>query len=346
MKHITIIALAALLTAACSSGENIYDASGMFEATEVIVSAKAQGEILTLAADEGREVKAGEVLGTIDVRQLNLRKEQLAFTREQVENTHAQVLHTQEQMQHNQQATDNRQLDIKTQLATLTQQLDNLQRERSRFQSLLDKGAATSKQVDDIDYQISTLQQQIAATREQLSTSNASIGEQSRAVASQNRAAGSQAASVKSQSKAIGSQMAQVDELINDATITTPRTGTILQRYAEAGEYAMPGKPLFKIADLNEMFLRAYITADQYADLRLGQKVRVCVDGETPEGQPRSYEGTVTWIAQKAEFTPKTIQTKDERANLVYAIKIKVKNDGRLKIGMYGDVEFKTNQER
>lgn len=340
MKQITIFAFAALFTAACSNNENIYDASGMFEATEIVVSAKAQGEILTLNAEEGQEVKTGEVLGTIDARQLSLRKEQLAYTQEQVDNTHAQVVHLQQQMHHNQNATDKRQLDVKTQLATLTQQLDNLQRERARFQALLDKGAATQKQVDDIDYQIRTLEQQIAATREQLASNNASIAEQSRAAASQNQATGSQAAAVRSQSKAIGSQISQVDELISDASITAPRAGTVLQRYAEAGEYAAPGKPLFKIADLSEMFLRAYITADQYDGLKLGQKVKVYVDGQTDEGEPRAYDGQISWIAQKAEFTPKTIQTKDERANLVYAIKIKVKNDGRIKIGMYGDVSF------
>ena len=343
MKHIPTLALAALLLAACSNDDKTYDASGMFEATEVVVSAKAQGEILTLAAEEGAEVKLGEVLGTIDARQLNLRKEQLAYTQEQVDNTHAQVVQTQEQMQHNQRATDNRQLDVKTQLATLNQQLANLQRERARFQGLLDRGAATPKQVDDIDYQISTLQQQIAATREQLASSNASIAEQSRAVASQNRAAGSQAASVKSQSKAIGSQIAQVDAQISDATITSPLAGTILQRYAEPGEYTAPGRPLFKVADLSNMILRAYITAAQFAELKLGQKVKVYIDAANDEGF-RAYDGTVSWIAQKAEFTPKTIQTKDERANLVYAIKIKVKNDGYIKIGMYGDVRFKAEK--
>lgn len=340
MKNMTTLAFAVLLTAACSNNENIYDACGMFEATEVVVSAKAQGEILTLAAEEGQEVKAGEVLGTIDVRQLNLRKEQLAYTQEQVENTHAQVVHTQQQIQHNQNATDNQQLDVKTQIATLTQQRDNLQHERARFQTLLEKDAATQKQVDDLDYQIKTLDQQIAAKREQLTSSNASVAEQSRAMASLQQAAGSQAASVKSQSKAIGSQISQVDELISDAAITAPRNGTVLLRYAEAGEYATAGKPMFKIADLSEMHLRAYITAEQYAGLKLGQKVKVFVDGETEGGEPGAYDGQISWIAQKAEFTPKTIQTKDERANLVYAIKIKVKNDGRIKIGMYGDVSF------
>lgn len=312
MKNMTTLAFAVLLTTACSNNENIYDACGMFEATEVVVSAKAQGEILTLAAEEGREVKAGEVLGTIDVRQLNLRKEQLVYT--------------QQQIQHNQNATDNQQLDVKTQIATLTQQRDNLQRERARFQTLLEKDAATQKQVDDLDYQIKTLEQQIAAKREQLISSNASVAEQSRAMASLQQAA--------------GSQISQFDELISDAAITAPRNGTVLLRYAEAGEYATAGKPMFKIADLSEMYLRAYITADQYAGLKLGQKVKVFVDGETEGGEPRAYDGQISWIAQKAEFTPKTIQTKDERANLVYAIKIKVKNDGRIKIGMYGDVSF------
>lgn len=139
--------------------------------------------------------------------------------------------------------------------------------------------------------------------------------------------------SISEQSQAVGSQITQVDEQIADATIVAPLSGTILQRYCEQGEYATPGKPLFKIANLEGMTLRAYITADQYNQLKLGQKVSVTIDG-----QEKTYEGTVTWIASKAEFTPKTIQTKDERANLVYAIKVRVTNDGYIKIGMYGEL--------
>lgn len=293
MKKITTLLLAVWTLTACQTNDNEYDASGIFEATEVVVSAKAQGEIVQLLADEGDEVQQGMTLGSIDTRQLILRRQQLEQT---------------------QLSTDSRRVDVNTQLATLEQQVENLRQEKARFESLLAARAASQKQVDDIGYQIAVLQRQIRALRDQLTSGNKSISEQSLAV---------------------GTQMSQIDEQIADATIAAPLTGTILQRYCEQGEYATPGKPLFKIANLEEMALRAYITADQYNLLKLGQKVSVTIDG-----QENPYEGTVTWIASKAEFTPKTIQTKDERANLVYAIKVKVRNDGYIKIGMYGEVVF------
>lgn len=294
MKKMTNFLLAALSLTACHTNNNDYDASGIFEATEVVISAKAQGEIVQLLADEGDDVQQGMILGSIDIRQLVLRKQQLEQT---------------------QLSADSRRVDVSLQIATLEQQVENLQLEKSRFESLLAARAASQKQVDDIGYQISVLQRQIRALRDQLTSNNKSISEQSQAV---------------------GSQISLVDEQIADATIVAPLTGTVLQRYCEQGEYATPGKPLFKIANLEEMTLRAYITATQYNQLKLGQKVSVTIDG-----QEKAHEGTVTWIASKAEFTPKTIQTKDERANLVYAIKVMVRNDGYIKIGMYGEVRLK-----
>ncbi|MGN1264109.1 MAG: HlyD family secretion protein [Prevotella sp.] len=283
----------ALMTAACGSSDKDYDASGVFEATEVIVSAKAQGEIMSLAADEGGIVKRGDLLGRIDATQLNLQKEQLEQTR---------------------LSTDSRKVDVHRQIASLQQQADNLRREKARFEDLLKAGAASQKQVDDIVYQISVTEKQIVALRDQFDSSNEAYSGQSRSVEA---------------------QISQISEKINDATIVSPIDGTILQRYCEAGEYAMPGTPLFKIADMNDMTLRAYITAGQYETLKVGQKVGISIDG-----REKPYEGTVTWIATRAEFTPKTIKTKDERANLVYAVKIKVANDGMIKIGMYGDVKL------
>ncbi|MCF0180992.1 MAG: HlyD family efflux transporter periplasmic adaptor subunit [Muribaculaceae bacterium] len=295
MKKTIIIALA-VLAVSCAKEEKQCDASGVFEATEVIVSAKAQGEILSLNVDEGDQVKAGDVLGTIDSKKLSIQKEQLKLT---------------------QQSASNRQVDVNAQIASLEQQVANLKREKARFEGLLRDNAATQKQVDDLGYQISVAQKQIAALQNSLSSSNQSL---------------------ESQSNAVGQQINLVDEQIGDATIAAPLAGTVLQRYCEPGEYATPGKPLFKIADLGEMTLRAYVTADQFNNLKLGQKVTVMIDGG--DKGARTYDGIVSWIASRAEFTPKTIQTKDERANLVYAIKIKVNNDGFIKIGMYGDVKL------
>lgn len=292
-KTLSLLLAAATLLTACQSDKNDYDASGIFEATEVVISARVQGEILQLTADEGDDVQQGAVLGMIDTRQLSLRKQQLEQT---------------------QLSTDSRRVDVSAQIAALEQQVENLRQEKSRFESLLAAKAASQKQVDDLGYQIAVLQKQIRALRDQLASSNRSLSEQSLAV---------------------GSQISQVEEQIADAAITAPLAGTILQRYCEQGEYATPGKPLYKIADLGEMTLRAYITAEQYNQLRVGQQVSVSIDG-----QDKTYEGKVTWIASKAEFTPKTIQTKDERANLVYAIKVKVQNDGLIKIGMYGEVKI------
>lgn len=298
MKKKNILSLCAAIAAltACSSGEKDYDASGVFETTEVIVSAKATGEILSLNVEEGQNVKRNEMLGLIDTLQLSLHDRQLAA---------------------NQSAADSKRLDANRQVASIRQQIINLQKEKKRFSDLLAANAATQKQVDDIGYQIEVLQRQLAATQEQIGSNNQSAG---------------------NQSMGIKAQRAQTEDQIRKAHITSPITGTVLTKYAEQGEYATPGRALFKVGDISRMRLRAYITAPQLTTLKVGQKVKVFADmGET---ESKAYEGTVEWISDKAEFTPKTIQTRDERANLVYAIKVAVKNDGMIKRGMYGDVKF------
>lgn len=298
MKKKNILSLCAAIAAltACSSGEKDYDASGVFETTEVIVSAKATGEIISLNVEEGQNVKRNEMLGLIDTLQLSLHDQQLAA---------------------NQSAADSKRLDANRQVASIRQQIINLQKEKKRFSDLLAANAATQKQVDDISYQIEVLQRQLAATQEQIGSNNQSAG---------------------NQSMGIKAQRAQTEDQIRKAHITSPITGTVLTKYAEQGEYATPGRALFKVGDISRMRLRAYITAPQLTTLKVGQKVKVFADmGET---ESKAYEGTVEWISDKAEFTPKTIQTRDERANLVYAIKVAVNNDGMIKRGMYGDVKF------
>lgn len=298
MKKKNILSLCAAIAAltACSSGEKDYDASGVFETTEVIVSAKATGEIISLNVEEGQNVKRNEMLGLIDTLQLSLHDRQLAA---------------------NQSAADSKRLDANRQVASIRQQISNLQKEKKRFSDLLAANAATQKQVDDISYQIEVLQRQLAATQEQIGSNNQSAG---------------------NQSMGIKAQRAQTEDQIRKAHITSPITGTVLTKYAEQGEYATPGRALFKVGDISRMRLRAYITAPQLTTLKVGQKVKVFADmGET---ESKAYEGTVEWISDKAEFTPKTIQTRDERANLVYAIKVAVRNDGMIKRGMYGDVKF------
>ena len=285
-----------LVLGACTSQEEQYDASGIFETTEVIVSAKGTGELQSFQVEEGQAVRQGEVLGWIDTLQLSLKDRQLA----------ASLL-----------ATESKRLDEKRQVAHLRQQIENLQREKERFTTLLNAKATTAKQVDDIDYQIKVLQNQLVATQEQINSSNSSLSRQS---------------------ESIQAQRAQMEDQIRNAMISSPITGTVLTKYAEQGEFAVPGKALFKVADVSQMKLRAYITADQLTQLQIGQAVAVYADRGITDR--KRYVGRVVWIADKAEFTPKTIQTRNERANLVYAVKIAVENDGFIKRGMYGEVRF------
>ena len=296
MKKIMILATGLVVLASCGNKDVDYDASGVFETTEVLVSARGTGEIVSLNIEEGQQVKANEELGRLDVTQLELKKDQLKSGKT---------------------AATSRKLNTQQQVASISQQIQNLQREKARFEALLKDGAATQKQVDDIGYQIAVLQKQLSAVNEQVSTANTSID---------------------GQSAGFDAQIAQVDDMLRQAVITSPIDGVILSKYAEQGEFAAPGRALFKVADVSQMRLRAYITADLLTNVKIGQKVKVYAD-QGDKGR-KEYEGTVSWISSEAEFTPKTIQTRNERSNLVYAVKIDVKNDGIIKRGMYGDVKF------
>ena len=172
---------------------------------------------------------------------------------------------------------------------------------------------------------LNVLQKQIAVTQQQIKVQETNTGTQN--------------SSVLSESKPLQKSVAQIEDQLKHTNITNPINGTVLTKYAMTGEFTTPGKALYKIGDLSVITLRAYITGIQLAEIRLNQQVKVLVDSSA--SRYREYPGQITWISDKAEFTPKTIQTQDERANLVYAIKIHVKNDGLLKIGMYGEVKFK-----
>lgn len=207
--------------------------------------------------------------------------------------------------------------DISAQASSLRSQIAHQRHETERLQRLLADGATTQKQYDDAEAMLRTLQGQLDALLSTLGNNRNSISEN--------------AAALRYQSD-------QIAEQITKSRIMSPITGTVLAKYAEPGEFATPGKPLCKVANLNDIYLRAYFTVGQLADLKLGQKVTVIADF----GGDKQYEypGKITWIAQESEFTPKSIQTKDSRANLVYAVKISVKNDGRLKLGQYGEVRL------
>ena len=207
--------------------------------------------------------------------------------------------------------------DILKQVAATKEQISAAQRERNRVANLLQVGAANQKQLDDAEDQPEVLRKQLVAQNSTLSNSHQSL---------------------TWQSSSVGIQVAQVEDQLKKCHITSPITGTVLAKYAEAGELTAMGTPLFKVADTEQMYLRAYITSEQLSQVKLGQKVTVFSDYGTDEH--KQYPGVVTWISDTSEFTPKTILTKNERANLVYAVKIAVHNDGLLKIGMYGGVEF------
>ena len=295
-RNIIIAAIVLTCLGACEEEKSEWDASGVFETTDVIVAAKSVGEIKMLNVEEGMEVRANEQLGYIDTAQLAMQKGQLNAT---------------------QVATVSRKLNENTQVSALRQQIENLKKERVRFEELYKENAGTQKAIDDIDYQIKVLEQQIAAASEQVTTTNQSLS---------------------GQSASMNAQRAQLNDQISNAFISSPIDGTILTKYAQQGEFAAPGRALFKVGDLKNMKLRAYITADQLTTVKIGQKVKVYAD--QGKAERKEYVGEVVWISDKAEFTPKTIQTRDERANLVYAIKIAVENDGLIKRGMYGDVKF------
>lgn len=215
------------------------------------------------------------------------------------------------------EAALSRRRDMQTQTAYIREQIEVNRREADRVRNLIAADAANTKQLDDITASISLLETQLAATESDIRQNNA-IAE-------------AEAASYRA-------QIAQVDESLRRCRIISPVDGTVLVKYAEAGEITAAGKPLFKVADLTHMTLRAYITASQLTGIKLGQKVTVLAD--SGKDGVREYEGTVSWISDQSEFTPKTIQTRDERANLVYAIKVSFINDGYVKIGMYGDLKF------
>jgi HlyD family secretion protein len=207
--------------------------------------------------------------------------------------------------------------NVGLQLAAYREQLKQAQRERDRIASLLKGDAATPKQLDDANAQTDIIRRQISAQQSALEIATSGIGKEA---------------------LPLEVQIRQLDDQIAKSEIVNKVDGTVLTKYVELHESAVTGKPLYKIADLSTILLRAYITGDQLSTVKPGMKVRVLVDA--PGGKYKEYQGLIQWISDKAEFTPKTIQTKEERANLVYALKVKLKNDGFLKIGMYAELSF------
>ena len=296
MKNIVFTVLAVFFVS-CSSNKPKHDASGTFEATEIIVSAEATGKVEAFDLKEGDRLAEGQQIGYIDSTQLYLKKMQLLAA---------------------QKAVIARRPDVAKQIAATKEQIDKAKLEKARVENLFKDGAATEKQVDDAESQVRVLVSTLAAQINSLSTSVNSLDEES---------------------AAYRIQIEQVNDYLAKCRIVNPVEGTVLSKYVQAKEMVTTGKPLYKIADTYNVFLRAYLVSGQLEKIGLGHDATVFV--ALGDGSSRTYPGKITWISDKAEFTPKTIQTQNERQNLVYAVKIAVANtDGLIKIGTYGDVDF------
>ena len=296
-QKIIIFAVIAAFALSCSRNKTKHDASGTFEATEIIVSAEASGKVEVFNLKEGDRLNEGQQVGYIDSTQLYLKKMQLLAA---------------------QKAVVARRPDVAQQIAAIREQIDKAKLEKARVENLFKDGAATQKQVDDADSQLRVLESTLAAQMNSLSTSVNSLDEES---------------------ATFRIQIEQVNDYLVKCRIINPVEGKVLSKYTQEKEIVATGKPLYKIADTRTMFLRAYVVSGQLEKVAVGQDATVFV--ALSDGSSKSYPGKVTWISDKAEFTPKTIQTQDERQNLVYAVKIEVANtDGLIKIGTYGDVNF------
>nr|WP_315133738.1 HlyD family efflux transporter periplasmic adaptor subunit [uncultured Flavobacterium sp.] len=280
---LTLFILISLIS--CSKNNEKADGYGNFEATEVTISAEANGKIDYLKLEEGDVLEPNMQVGLVDTTQLYFNKQQLIASKSTVLSKSSNVL---------------------SQINVLKEQLKTTLTEQKRIQNMFAENAATKRQVDEVIGKVNVLQEQI-------------------------KSVGTQNAPIANEAQSIDIQIEKINDQIQKSKIINPIKGTVLAKYAEPNEVTAFGKPLYKIADISEMTLRVYVSETQLAQIKVGQTVTVKIDAEK---EMKSYPGTISWIASTAEFTPKIIQTKEERANLVYAVKVKVKNNGSLKIGM------------
>ncbi len=292
MKTRYLIIMAALLATACGKNKDVADAFGNFEATEIIVSAETNGKILIFDATEGSEVEKGKIIALIDTAILDLQKEEI--------NAGMRSVRT-------------RINSINAQNEIINQQIENLEVNIARIENMLQEGAATQKQYDDLKGQIAVLQKQITANN-------------------------TQKTSIAAELAVFESRKATLEEQFKRSFVLSPLDGTIIEKYSEAGELTAAGKPLVKIADLSTVKLKVYVSGAQLADIKTGAECTVRID-DGKKGY-MSFPGKISHISDKAEFTPKIIQTKEERVTLVYAVTIEVKNDGTMKSGMPGEAIF------
>jgi HlyD family secretion protein len=295
-KRHLLLGIISITLVSCGNKEKEYDATGVFEATEVTVAAEQSGTLMIFDVNEGDEVALAQEIGLIDTTQIWLKIQQSKATK--------QVYQSQKP-------------DMEKQIAATRQQLAKAQQDQQRYKELVADGAAPGKMLDDATNQVLVLQRQLDAQRSTLNT---------------------QLSTLNAQLSTVDVQVSQLYDQLRKCHISAPIKGTVLEKYVEKGEFVPTGKPLFKMADTEGMYIRAYVTSAQLEGIKIGQKTKVFAD--YGDGQKKEYEGKVSWISSKSEFTPKTILTDDERADLVYALKVAVKNDGNIKTGMYGEVKF------
>ncbi|MDR0394907.1 MAG: HlyD family efflux transporter periplasmic adaptor subunit [Tannerella sp.] len=278
---------------------------------------KNQHDFDAAGAFEATEVTvSSEASGKILLLDVTEGREVIAGDRLGVVDT-VQLYLTKLQLMENVSSVRSNRPDVDKQIASIREQIAKQKTERTRIENLLEAEAATQKQLDDAVSVLAVLESQLAALQSSLRNNVSSLD---------------------AQSSALEIRIAQVEDQLSKCVISSPVTGTVLAKYAEAGELSIPGKPLFKVADMKRLYLRAYLTLAQLKDIKLGRQVKVFAD--FGGNNRREYGGSVTWISEKSEFTPKSIRTKDDRENLVYAIKVAIENDGYVKIGMYGEVVF------
>lgn len=282
-KTLALLILVSLFS--CNNNDEKADGYGNFEATEVTISAEANGKLISFTIEEGAVLEPNTQIGLVDTTQLYFNKQQLIASRNTIFSKSKNVL-SQDQV--------------------LQEQLKTTLIEKKRVENMFAENAATRRQVDEVVGKVNVLKEQI-------------------------KSVGTQNAPIKNEAKTIDIQIEKIEDQISKSKIINPIKGTVLAKYAEPNEITAFGKPLYKIADISEMTLRVYVSETQLPKIKIGQKVTVKIDYGA---EMKDYSGTISWIASSAEFTPKIIQTKEERVNLVYAVKVKVKNDGTIRIGM------------
>jgi HlyD family secretion protein len=333
MRAIALISLAALAAASCSRPAGP-DAYGNVEATEVVVSAQSGGQLTMFGVEEGQRLEAGAVIGTVDSTELALQRDQATAQRAVTASRVAEVGRQVPVIEAQRAAAQAQRAAAAAQRQAVASQLEIARRAYERTRRLFSQQAATAQQMDQGEREVRTLESQLEAQDQQIEAQARQVAAhtgQIAAVQAQQRTAAEQVTVATA-------QIGQFDERIRKTQVTNPAAGTVLVTYARQGEVVQPGQPLYKIADLTAVDVRAYVTETQLASVRIGQQARVTLDAGD---QSQTLDGSVSWVATQAEFTPTPIQTRDERADLVYAVKIRVANpNGVLKIGMPVDVAF------